>query len=86
MEQFRHSCNLNVGPLDKGMKDTFANTERDVLCCHFPRLVERKTFSSALVLLPQVTHNHHWFLNGQETVKKIQHFLVFSENLMIAGG
>lgn len=49
-------------------KRTFANTERDVLRGHFPRLVERKTFSSAFVLLPQVTHNHHWFLKAQEKI------------------
>lgn len=57
------------------MKRTFANTERDVLCGHFPRLVQRKTFSSALVLLPQVTHNHQWFLNGEETVKRSKMYL-----------
>lgn len=45
------------------MKNTFLNTERNVLCGHFPGLVQRETFSSALVLLPQVAHHHHWFLN-----------------------
>lgn len=70
--------------LDKETKDTFANAERDVFCCHFPCLVEGKTFSFALVLLRQVAHNHHWFLNRQGQGKNNSTLLLLSENLMIA--
>lgn len=49
------------------MKNTFLNTERNVLCGHFSGLVQRETFSCALVLFPQVTHHHHWFLSMMNT-------------------
>ena len=50
---------------EKQTERTFADTERDVLCGHFGLLAEGETLFSAFVLLPQVAHNHSWFLTAK---------------------
>lgn len=54
---------LQTPPPSEQIKNTFLDAERNVLRGHFPGLVQGEAFSFAFVLLPQVAHHHHWFLN-----------------------